>query len=465
MPPRPDGPFRYGPITLRRSDSTVYPFGGKEERAVNIYPLDHIVNTARRASPFYARLYRDLPAKGWSLEQLPVIDQKEFWEANTSGNNRLLTGPMDSGIVFKSGGTTGNPKFSLFTPEEWQTFTELFGRGLAANGMKSGDRVANIFYAGELYASFLFITFSLHNCPAGALQFPIAGGTAVDEIVHFIREYDIDVIAGVPTSILGVGEYLASHNEAPPAIRKILFGGESMYPDQRQFLQRVIPGVKITSIGYASVDAGHLGFADEGCAHDEHRVFGEASVLEILDEDTGEVIRKPGRPGKVFITNLTRLLMPIVRYPAGDRAMWVEPETCPNRKFRLLGRSDEAARIGPMTLYLKDIRDILGHFWETLGVVNFQMSIEHREKKDFLVLRIVSSLPKASLQSSSEGIIAEICRQRPMYQELLACDKIDPIVIDWIDEKDLIINPRTGKLRAVIDNRMHCVEKSATDQL
>jgi len=222
--------------------------------------------------------------------------------------------------------------------------------------------------------------------------------------------------------------------------------------------------VKIASIGYASVDAGHLGFADEGCGHDEHRVFGEASVLEIMDEDTGEVIRETGRPGKIHITNLTRLLMPIIRYPAGDRAMWIEPETGINRKFMLLGRSDEAARIGPMTLYVKDIRDILGRFWETLGIVNFQMSIEHRDKRDSLVLRIVSSLQKASLQSCSAGIVAEICRQRPMYRDLVAGEKINPVVIEWIDEKDLIINPRTGKLRAVIDNRMQCLGKSATEQ-
>ena len=41
-----------------------------------------------------------------------------------------------------------------------------------------------------------------------------------------------------------------------------------------------------------------------------------------------------------------------------------------------------------------------------------------------------------------------------MCRELLDGDKINPVVIEWIDEKDLIINPRTGKLRVVIDNRM-----------
>jgi phenylacetate-CoA ligase len=419
-----------------------------------IFTLEEIVRTARAGSAFYADLYRGMPETGWTLEQLPIVDQEKFWAANASDNNKLLTGPMKNGIVFKSGGTTGNPKFSVFTTDEWRSFTEVFGQGLAANGLRAGERVANVFYAGDLYASFLFITFSLHHCPTGAVQFPIAGSTPVEEIIHLMRDYRIDVIAGVPTTILEIGEYVAKQDAPPPAVRKILYGGESIYPDQRAFLQRVMPGVKIVSIGYASVDAGLLGYADEGCLHEEHRVFGQATLLEIVDEDSGEVIHEQGRPGKILITNLTRRLMPIIRYPAGDRAMWIEPETSADRKFLLLGRSSEAARVGPMSLYVKDIHDILSPFWERLAIVNFQICIEHRDKKDSLVIRIVSALPKETLRRHSEEIIADLRRQRPMYGDLLDSGKINPAVVEWIGEKELTVNPRTGKLRVVVDNRL-----------
>lgn len=49
-------------------------------------------------------------------------------------DNRLLTGPMTDGVVFKSGGTTGAPKFSVFTHGEWDAFVTAFGRGMAPNG-------------------------------------------------------------------------------------------------------------------------------------------------------------------------------------------------------------------------------------------------------------------------------------------------------------------------------------------
>lgn len=421
---------------------------------MKIYTLDEVVNKARQQSPFYKTKYLDLPEEGWELEDLPVIDQTEFWQANSLCNNHLLTGPMEDGIVFKSGGTTGNPKISIFTKQEWQTFTELFGQGLRAGGLKDNERVANIFYAGELYASFLFITFSLLNCPSRVLQFPIVGSTPVGEIVKLIREYKIDVLAGVPTSILAIGEYLEQETHKSLPVRKVLFGGETMYQDQREYLQRLIPGVKIASIGYASVDAGLLGYADEGCGPNEHRGFEEATILEIIEEDPGCPIREIGRPGRLIVTNLTRLLMPIIRYPVGDNAQWVEAEGVGNRKFLILGRSEESARIGPMTMYVKDIREILHSFKDKARIINFQLCINHRDKKDTLVLRLASPTSKDVLHRLTTEIVGEIARQRPMYQELVSDNKINPIEIDWIHEQELFVNKRTGKLMMVMDRRL-----------
>ena len=58
-----------------------------------------------------------------------------------------------------------------------------------------------------------------------------------------------------------------------PGINRLLFGGESLYPDQRAILLSAFPNARAASIGYASVDAGLLGYADSACGPDEHRVF------------------------------------------------------------------------------------------------------------------------------------------------------------------------------------------------
>src|SRR5882757_3018360 len=133
---------------------------------MKIYALSEIVAQAREKSPYYKKLYENIGnPKNVKLSDLPVIDQGEFWNANTIRDNQLLTGPMEDGIVFKSGGTTGQPKFSIFTREEWNTFTDVFGEGMGHTGLVKGDRLANLFYAGELYASFTFIMKSVEACP------------------------------------------------------------------------------------------------------------------------------------------------------------------------------------------------------------------------------------------------------------------------------------------------------------
>jgi len=71
---------------------------------------------------------------------------------------------MTDGTAFKSAGTTGKPKFSIYRASEWDSLCEGFGRGMAAGGLRPGERLANLFYAGDLYASFLFITHSLERC-------------------------------------------------------------------------------------------------------------------------------------------------------------------------------------------------------------------------------------------------------------------------------------------------------------
>ncbi|HEY0989138.1 MAG TPA: hypothetical protein VGD80_18850 [Kofleriaceae bacterium] len=425
---------------------------------MTIYRIEDLIRTARTHSPYYRELYSGLPENETRLEALPVVSQNEFWEANTYHNNRLLTGPPSNGVIYKSGGTTGNPKLSFYLRDEWETFARIYQKALGAVGLLPGDRVGNLFYVGELYASFLFVHRALELSPVPVLQFPIGGATPLDSIAKIILEFGINVLAGMPTSLLNIAdhlvEYAREHGEVV-RLRKILFAGESMYPDQRAHLARLFPGIQINSLGCASVDAGMLGYADSSCGPDEHRAFGSESVLEIVDDDTGEPITEPGRPGRVLITNLIRLLMPIIRYPSGDRAEWVEPRDIgPDRKFRLVGRAEEGARIGPVTVYYDDVRPILAPFYQRLGVMNYQLRITHEQRKDQLSLVIGVQDPARLPETASREILAELHSRRPMLHMCEDTGKVHPTRIAWVPAAGLAVNSRTGKLRRVMDERM-----------
>lgn len=428
---------------------------------MNAYPLATLIAVARTLSPFYRQLYEgvgDAPA----LTDLPLTDQKAYWAANTIRNNKLLTGPLENGMVFKSGGTTGAPKFSVFSQSEWRMFTQVFGEGLDAGGLRNGERIANMFYAGELYASFIFIMNSLTDARAPVLQFPLSGKADIPTTIQTMIDFDIDVIAGTSTTLIGLADHLLQTNVTLPGIRRLLFGGESLYPDQREMLARAFPNAHAASIGYASVDAGLLGYADTACAPDEHRVFDHYTILEILDEETNEPIRETGRLGRIVVTNLTRLLMPIIRYPVGDRGMWLEEEGAPNRKFKIAGRSEEGARIGPVTLYVEDVALVLKPFNEALQITGFQMIITHHDQKDRLTLKLAShSAPKLHDTASTE-ILSMLFTARPLLLEFVERDLIHPPQVEWVHTADLAINPRTGKLKRVLDLRWTDATQSPT---
>jgi len=420
-----------------------------------VWELPELVRFARAKSPFYQKLYRDLPPRISSITELPIPSQEEFWGANALGDNRLLTGPMRDGIVFKSGGTTGSPKFSVFSREEWEIFCESFGRGIAATGLRAGDRVANLFYAGELYGSFLFITKSLEKSPFGVLQLPIGGATSLEETARHLRDFGATVVAGVPTTILNLAEHVAASGSGggPYKLERVLFGGEALYDDQRERLSAVFPGIEARSIGYASTDAGLLGYADATCGPNEHRVFGKDTIIELVDEETRAPIEEPGREGLLVATNLARSLLPVLRYPVGDRGMWREPKGAADRKFLLMGRSEEAARVGLVKLYVDDIRGILAGFRAELAISDFQMLVVHHDLRDGLILRVAAGADDARLTAASPRVVAELHRARPLYEQFVREAKIHPVKIDWVRAGELETNPRTGKLRRIVDRR------------
>jgi phenylacetate-CoA ligase len=409
-----------------------------------IYNIKDIINHARKNSPFYAKLYQDLP-DNCRFDKLPIIDQKEFWGSNIFENNQLLTAKFTEGILFKSGGTSGNPKFSAFNKDEWNSFTTVFGTGISNGNLKDGDYVGNLFYAGDLYASFSFIMKSLENGPVQIVQFPMTGNMTNENIVKAILDYKINVLAGVPTTFVNLAEYIINQ-KIEIDLDLILFGGESLYNDQIKKIKKAFPSAAVNSIGIASVDGGHLGYFDESCKNGEHKVFKESTIIEVVDEDTNEVITENNKVGRLVYTNLTRKLMPIIRYPAGDRAEWLEVGS----KYKLQGRSDEGARVGPVSIGTDDILNIFTSNELKSILSSFQLVIDHYHGLDILTINLV--LEKDN-EIAEEDLISILYRERPMFKKSVDDNIISKPRINIVKLDELIRNKKTGKQKLVVDLR------------
>ncbi|MEV6209456.1 phenylacetate--CoA ligase family protein [Kitasatospora sp. NPDC051914] len=408
--------------------------------------LQELVDHARTHSPFYAEAYRDVPRTVSHITQLPVVDQDAFWTA-TRGN-RLLTGPLTDAGVYKSGGTTGAPKLSPWTRTEHAEALTAFGAGMVQAGLKPGHRVANLFRAGELYSGFLFIEGALHHAPVDNVRLPVGGAAPDEYIADLVNGFGVHVLAGEPMKLSAVAEHLVHRGETAESVELLLFGGDLLFTDLRPLLARAFPKAAISSIGYASVDAGLVASPVPGDDVRVHEAFPNRTLVEIVDSATGEPITTPGVPGRVVVTNLFRTLMPILRYPAGDRAEWLDAEC---RRFRLLGRSEEGGRVGIVSMPSEDVRAVLVAADPGRHIAGMQMVQRRRDGRDGIVLRLgCTEQPPADL---AERLIAAVYAARPTYPEEVAAGAIHPLSIEWVPRSELVTNPRTGKLRQVVDER------------
>ncbi|MCX8959007.1 phenylacetate--CoA ligase family protein [Erwinia psidii] len=416
--------------------------------------LEELVAFARRHSSYYARHYQHLPQSGWQIGDLPLVEPCNYWQGSSGLTHwPVLTGPVSDGMVFKTGGTTGAGKLSVYTRSEWLAFVTSFGRSLA-NHLQPGDRVANLFFAGDLYSSFLFIHASLAHMDTPVCEYPFSGAMKPQTLFDQLNQHNIHVLAGVPCMLLQFAARTAERQQQLPGITLLLFGSESIFAEQLLLLKQVFPNARVASIGCASVDAGLIGASDTTCLVGEHRVFEPETIVEIIDEATGEPIFEEDRTGMLVITNLTRKLMPLIRYPVGDLAAWREPPGTPARKFILQGRSSLGyrLRVGFSSVFPDEFNTLIS---ETLGRQQWQMVLDHHDHCDWLTLRIAFS----GSDSQADALCHAILEKDSSLAGLLEAGQLR-MIIEWCRQDELVCNSRTGKLQRVMDRRAYLTEET-----
>lgn len=417
------------------------------------FELQELITFARQHSGFYTRHFAALPQPITALEQLPVIDPVEYWKGSHDLDRwPVLTAPLNDALVFKTGGTTSAGKFSLFRREEWQTLVTDFGRSLGAR-LSAGDRVANLFFVGDLYASFIFTHDALAHVQTEVVEFPFTGHVDSDNLADAIARHRINVLAGLPAHLLSFAAWLEQHDRVLTGVTALLYAGESLFDAQLQRLARVFPNARVASIGYASVDAGFIGASHGDCAIGEHRVPECHAVLEILDEQTGEVIDECDRVGRLVMTNLTRRLMPLIRYPVGDRACWREPPDTPKRKFALMGRcaDSQRVRVGILTLLPQSIGETVRRI---TGSDDWQLVIEQDGVMDILRLHWAPDALSPANAEADQTLHSALIEDYPLIEQL-STDHLLALRIRCCTVQELARHPRSGKRQRVLDRRVY----------
>ncbi|MBI5244343.1 MAG: hypothetical protein HY922_11805 [Elusimicrobia bacterium] len=432
-----------GTFPMRELVSWVAVEGGpsREDR------LCALVRFAQERSAYYRRRLKAFGEVGAleDFERLPLLAKDDLLRHSPPGSRAMFTGPIESGVYFASGGSTGEPKYIFYDSAEYEAVCRSLGRAMEAGGLGPGDVAANLFVPGNLWSSFLSVEKALSH--TRAVSVPLGSSMEVGTILGYLEEFKASALIGLPSFLLKIAEAALKGTVRLP-VRRIFFGGESVTPAMARCFAKAFPGVLLRSAAYATVDAGVVGFQCERSAPGVHHLCADDQFLEIL--------AKPGDVGEIVTTPLNKRHMPLLRLRLGDLGRWLGSR-CPCGReeplFELLGRCDDRIHAGGAHVFVSDIHDAAS------GVrglsLDFQVIVAKKGPNDQLKIRIEAA---ADVPQAERAKLADLFRAglRRRCEDLAAS-----LARGWLEEPEIEVLPpgaieriaRTGKLRRVVDAR------------
>lgn len=426
----------------------------EERDKITLMRLNAFLNYIRQTSPYYNEI---LPNKDLAtlseLATLPVLSPQILRSKLPPRGEGILTEPLGASISFGSGGTTGDPKFIHRTNEENHHNAQLIGKGYALSIFDSSDIVANLLFAGNMWASFLSHNEAVEA--TGAHVLPIAGNISMDDIISTLRAFKPTGAISIPSVILSLAEYVDKNNITDLKIKKIVTGGEHLYPEAKEYISKVLGTQKFASTGYLSNDTGSIGFQCELIGDALHHIHEDYCIMEVVDPETNQPL-PDGETGKILVTNFSRTLMPLVRYDIGDMGRILTQKCQCGRQLRLMelkGRSDDTLIIGGGNIQLEAIAQVIAKLPELS--YHFRIMANVKERKDQFTLEVesIKVLTDAEYATLSEKLYNQLLLDKHEFLAFMKTGSIQPPIVKVLPPDSLPRNPRTGKIKQVIDNR------------
>lgn len=430
---------------------------GIEERPSPLDKLIEITEHAKNRSPFYKKHFAgiDKIVTLSDFQKLPFLEKHHVLENTPPDSSDLLTSKVQHGIFFASGGSTGQPKYVFYDQHEYDSTCRMLAFAYESGGLNEKDVIANLFVAGNLWSSWLSVEKAIAYTKA--ISVPIGSHLPLEDIVKYLVDFKVTAIIGLPSFLIKLSEFVESNKgKYNLHIKKIFYGGEYVLDETIKFFDRVFPGVVVRSAGYATADAGVIGFQCEKCSKGMHHLFAYSQYIEFIDTNTLKPVRK-GEIGELIVTSLTKRHMPIIRYRVGDLGRWIlAPCECGRKEplFEILGRCDDRIHVGGAHLFVHDIQNAIGKVPRMS--LNFQVIVDKDRYKDNLKIRVEAKNEK-DLQNKeiiSRNLIEEIEKNCQDLKESIKLGLIEKPEIEILKPGSIERISRTGKIKKVIDNRI-----------
>jgi phenylacetate-CoA ligase len=258
-----------------------------------------------------------------------------------------------------SSGTTGKATVVGYTQNDIDLWSNLMARCLACAGARPGDVLHNAYGYG-LFTGGLGVHYGAELL--GCTVVPVSGGLT-ERQVTLLQDFGARILCATPSYALNIAEVAESmgvdFRSLPVKIG--IFGAEPWTDEMRRDLE--------SRLGIAAVDLYGLseiigpGVAIEcGVARNGLHGWEDHFLFEVIDPKTLEPV-KPGDPGELVITTLTKEALPMVRYRSRDiTRLTDEPCACGRthrRILRVTGRDDDMMIIRGVNVYPSQIEALL----------------------------------------------------------------------------------------------------------
>ncbi len=319
--------------------------------------LSALLAHARDQVPFYRdRLPGDWPrpedAPAWEAawRRLPILTRAEIQEADASEvmlADALPPGHGEYREIFTSG-STGRPVRAVRSQLwelVWSAFTlrdHLWHRRDVAGTMaviRESSPGKAAWPDGDTQDGWGFSSASLF---ATGRLVSLNVTTPVERQLEWLLRQDPDYLLSHPSILARLAAASREAGLRPPRLRQAIAIAETLRPETRQAIETGL-GVPVIDI-YSTREAGYL--ALQCPDHPHYHVQSEGLRIEVVD-DQGAACA-PGETGRVLVTPLHNLAMPLIRYDIGDAAEVGPPCPCGRGLpvlTRILGRRQNMLRL------------------------------------------------------------------------------------------------------------------------
>lgn len=327
-----------------------------ELEALQLDRLRKLLRHAYDHCSFYARRMdqvKMVPEELDSLDQLshlPVLTKRNIQDYGAELEARGF--PSDKRARNQTGGSTGSPLQFFVDRERFDSRKASALRHNLWAGVRPGDWQVTLWGSrldqeGPTTWWDRFRNNLLHR----VIMLNTSKITADDwlRLISDIRQHKPRAIVAYAQTAVLFADYLRQQMIEDIRFDSIITTAEVLLPGQRQLLEKTFGGKVFNRYGCREVSV----IASECEFHHGMHVNAEALFVEIMRDPT-----KPGKVGRIIVTDLLNFSMPLIRYEIGDVGEWAENQNCPcGRQLPLL--ADVQGRITDF-LVLSDGRHISG---------------------------------------------------------------------------------------------------------